>query len=73
MNGIVAETSQTRTTPEGVVRGGSTLVLTEEGRVEFSIHKRVDDERRLTDLRRQLAQFGAQTRVSFRELHARRR
>ncbi|MCB1680099.1 MAG: hypothetical protein KDI16_15575 [Halioglobus sp.] len=73
LNGIIAETSQTRTTPDGVVRGGSTLVLTEEGRVDFAIRKRVDDEQRLLDLRHQLADTGGLTDVSFRELHSHRR
>ena len=69
MHGVVAEISQTRETAEGMVWGGSTLVITETGAIEFAVRKRVDDDQRLLEQHLHLADTGGDRELSFRQLH----
>ncbi len=69
LHGMVAEISQTCTTPDGLAWGGSTLVLTEEGQIEYAIRKRVDDQERLSAQRKNLRDSKGDPRFSFKHLH----
>ncbi len=70
LHGMVAEVSQICSTPDGPAWGGSTLVLTEEGQIEFAVHKRVDNEERLSAQRRNLRDSRGNPRFSFKKMHA---
>lgn len=69
LHGMVAEISQSCSTPDGTAWGGSTLVLTEEGKIEFAIHKRVDSEERLSAQRKNLRNSAGNPRFSFKHVH----
>jgi hypothetical protein len=69
LHGMVAEISQSCSTPDGTAWGGSTLVLTEEGKIEFAIHKRVDSEERLSAQRKNLKNSAGNPRFSFKHVH----
>ncbi|MFD1009526.1 hypothetical protein [Oceanisphaera ostreae] len=69
LHGMVAEISQICSTPDGPVWGGSTLVLTEEGSIEFAIYKRVDNEERLSAQRKNLRLSAGNPHFSFKHGH----
>ncbi len=69
LHGMVAEISQCCSTPDGPAWGGSTLVLTEEGQIEFAIRKRVDDEERLSAQRKNLRDSEGNPNFSFKHMH----
>jgi hypothetical protein len=67
-HGLVAELAQLRTSPNGSMWGGSTVIIDPKGRIQFAIRKTADDER-IAEQSKFLRSGGAESILSFRQLH----
>ena len=69
-HGMVAEVSQQCATSHGATIGGSTIILEEDGRVQFAIKKRVGNRAREHSRADYLKRTGRSELISFKALHS---
>jgi hypothetical protein len=67
-NDIVAEITQTRTKERGEFVGGATIIIGPDGKVRYTVVKRVDNDRRL-QRERKYTRGGGAKQLDLRHLH----